>query len=620
MFKEDLHYFTSEDIPLGAIVSVPVRSKTISALVLEVTDVSDEKTAIKSYPYAIKKIDSIKSKDFLLPEFMELAHELKNYYVGTLGSTISQLVPDYILDKSGSLAVKKKEAKDRTERKPSRWEGPLALQGTDEERLSFYKSRIREGFARRMSVFLCLPTIRDIERFVEQLERGISEYTIPLHGKLSKKELLANWKQAQESKHPVLIVGTGQYLSIPREDIGTILVDKESSPAYKTLSRPYIDYRHVAERYAQKKNAMFVVGDVVLRTETVYKKEAGKCHPSSKINYHVLSRARTHVVDMKEYKDKKPFVVLSNEAKEEIQKTLEKQGNVFVFSHRKGLSTSTVCDDCGTTQLCQECHSPLVLYKKEDETVYACHKCSAYYASDRLCSSCGGWRLTALGIGINKVEDALKKQFPKTKIFIIDSDTITSHKKGKEIVEKFLKTPGSICLGTEMAFFYLHQPVDTAIVASIDSFFSLPDFRVKERALNILMRVKTLAKNHLYLQTRNNQWPLFEYVRSGNLVNFYRDEIEERNTLKYPPISTLIKVTLLGEYEVILQTLKELRRHVRPAHAHAYPAFTKKVRGKDQAHLLIKLKKEEWPNEVLLKKLKSLPPEFRVMVDPGDLL
>jgi len=622
IFKNDLHYFSSENIPLGALVSVTVRHRIIPGLVLEITAVSDAKTAIKSYPYSIKKIDNVKAKEFLLPEFMELAHETSHYYAGTLGGTLSALVPHTILERGASFANSphSKNQKNAPKQTRSRWEGTIAIQGTDKERLIFYKSRVREGFARHMSVFLCLPTVKDIEHFIEQLERGIHEFTIPLHGKLSKTQLYENWKRAVVSSHPVLIVGTGAYLSVPRKDIGIILMDKESSPAYKTMTRPYLDYRYVAKLYAKKKNASLVVGDVVLRTETVYEKESGNCHSSSKINYHVLSRARTTIVDMTKYKERKPFAVLSDESIEAIQNALNKKERVFVFAHRKGLSTFTACDDCGTTQLCDTCNSPLVLYKKNEETIFVCHKCGTHYESKRLCNGCGGWRLTALGVGINRVEDALKKQFPKNKLFIIDAEHVQNHKNGKAIIEKFLKTSGSILLGTEMSFFYLYEPTETVIVASIDSFFSLPDFRIKERALNILMRAKTIAKNTFIVQTRNADWSLFEYIRSGNLVNFYRDEIEERSMLKYPPFSTLIKITLSGEYKIILETLNQLKEYVKPYNAVIYPAFTKKIKGKNQAHLLLKLKHGQWPDEKLHKKLKGLPPEFRVVVDPSDLL
>jgi primosomal protein N' len=55
-----------------------------------------------------------------------------------------------------------------------------------------------------------------------------------------------------KEKHPVVVIATGGFLSIPREDIETLVIEREASRFYKILRRPYLDVRHVAEIFARK--------------------------------------------------------------------------------------------------------------------------------------------------------------------------------------------------------------------------------------------------------------------------------------------------------------------------------------------------------------------------------
>jgi primosomal protein N' len=103
--KETLSYFTSEDIKAGAIVSVPLRNKTISGLVVGVEDVAEAKSAIKSAPYTIKKIEKLSHHDFFSTEFIESVIEAGRRSAATTGSILNSLIPKAVLEQ-----VKKKIA------------------------------------------------------------------------------------------------------------------------------------------------------------------------------------------------------------------------------------------------------------------------------------------------------------------------------------------------------------------------------------------------------------------------------------------------------------------------------------------------------------------------------
>src|SRR3989344_4436576 len=112
-----------------------------------------------------------------LPGFIEAADNAAKYFVATTGDIIRSFTPQAALTESaklkGIISVQSpiEPAKIVRLKKEN-----FVLQLPDEERLSTYKSLIREEFAKQSSVFFCLPTIEDIEIVLQSLERGIKEY------------------------------------------------------------------------------------------------------------------------------------------------------------------------------------------------------------------------------------------------------------------------------------------------------------------------------------------------------------------------------------------------------------------------------------------------------------
>src|SRR3989344_7073170 len=208
--KDTLTYFTKKEVAVGSIVSIPLRKKMVYGLVTG----SRSATEIKS--------------------------ELK------------------------SLSYKKKEPPAGI------FHETVLLQTDDEERSATYRSLIREEFARGRSVFFLLPTTEDLLNAHSTLEKGIEKYTYTLHSGLSKKEIVAKWKEIVSEEHPVLLVATGQFLSLPRSDLGTIILENESSRGYKMQGRPFIDIRTAAEIITKEAKVRLILGDMFLRIETLW--------------------------------------------------------------------------------------------------------------------------------------------------------------------------------------------------------------------------------------------------------------------------------------------------------------------------------------------------------------
>ncbi len=364
VFLPSLEYFSSDKVEVGSIVEVPLRNRQIRGLVSEITNAKDEKTLIKSRSFSIRKVSGLKSEPLFDTHTIKMINKLSEYYVGTPGAVLAHLSPKPILENLHKISIKKRKKARAAKKSKVSWEGPLVVQAPDDERLVFYKTRIREEFALKSSVFLVMPTVVDIQKISESFGKGIGRYTIVLHSGVGRAELLARWERALNEEHPVLIVGTGSFITIPRHDISTFILDRENTSGYKLQTRPYTDIRDAVRALAESRRLQLVIGDSILRTETIYEKESGKCHPRSNVKYRTLNNQTNIVIDMNRVENE-PFTTLSEDLKDLILKTIDKNEQTFLFVHRRGLATSTICNDCGHILTCHRCSAPLVLHGKK---------------------------------------------------------------------------------------------------------------------------------------------------------------------------------------------------------------------------------------------------------------
>ncbi|MFQ5661632.1 MAG: hypothetical protein ACE5F2_00035 [Candidatus Paceibacteria bacterium] len=614
--RESLTYYSAEPIKEGSVVSIPLRKKQVPGIVLSSKDIGEEKAKIRSASFALKKIDGKKAKMLFLPEFISAAQSAAEYFATSTGVILKALVPNVIFDE------KNPKGQSSVTKKDNPLCQKLVLQSEIADRFASYKSLVREEFARNSSVFLLVPTMQEAEKAQELLKKGIDPYTFVLHGSLTKKEMLTRWKNALKSKHPVLIIATGMFLSIPRSDIRTIIVERENSRSYKQFTRPFIDQRVFAEVYAEKMKAQIIFGDLPLKVETMWKYKEGELDEFSPPKLRTVRKARQTLVDMKDIKHQKAgrFEIISDELKKLVENTIDEKKNIFVFTVRRGLSPSTVCRDCGNSVLCYECKAPVVLYSTSKGNRFICRACGAARSANERCKTCASWKLETLGIGIQLVEKTLKQSFPEAKIFVIDKNTASTHRKAKEIIEKFYSTKGGILLGTEMALSYLDKPVRYSAIATMDSLFSLPEWRMSEKVLSLLLKIKEITEKEILIQTRKPDQRIFDYVEGGSLVDFYKEEMKKRKRFEYPPYSIFIKITVVGGNERIAKEMKYIEKLLKKYDVQIYPSSIKVSGGRYAMHALLRVPKDKWPDREMVEILRSLPAYFAVDVDPESLL
>ena len=632
-FKERLSYWSASEFAPGSIISVPLRGRDIAALVESVQPAHEAKSDIKNASFVTKKIEKAEERMLVHAGCIHAAEKTARYFISPLGAVIRTLIPESILSAPTELikeiSIKNKssytnpsssiDAGDITDTVPE----VLTFQTNDDDRYSSYKSIVREEFARKKSVLIVVPTLAIAEELSGILRKGIDNYVVLLHSGLSKKKQRTEWVRAMTDEHSLLIIATPTFMSVPRHDITTMIVEKESSRAYLSSYPPYIDMRNHAEYYAREMGARLIYGDAFLRVETLHRRETGEIHDLSVPSFRIEGLPKSIIIDMADaaHKEKEGFSILSEEFLSMVDYAVKKSQKMFVFCARRGLSPQTVCGDCSQTVLCDQCQAPVVLHqsKSESSRFFLCHHCGKKRSAAERCIHCDSWKLITLGIGIDTVHTELKKRFPKMPLFKIDRDTVTTDKQARAVIKEFQSTVGSLLIGTESSLAFLPS-VPYIAVASLDSLFSLPDFRLNERICHILLRLMSRTTEYLLIQTRKASMPLLDQVTRGLLLEIYRKEIDMRQMLSYPPFSVFIKVTLEGPRDRVAEEMQNVQNLLEAWPTSVFPAFIPTVRGNAILHLLLSVPPESWPDEGLARTLASLTPEFVVKVNPESLL
>lgn len=637
--KGMLTYFAKESISVGSVIMVPIRNRDVPALVIEVKEVADMKTALKSSDFPIRKITRMRPKRLWTPQFIHAAEKTAYHFAHGFGETLLSLTPKTILDAEIDGALKNTEGSitsSISSAKPT----VSAIQENAEHRMESYQRHIRESFVRGESIFICLPSSEDVLRVAETLRHGIEDYVFAIHNNATRKSVIELWGKICNEAHAVVVVGTPQYLTLPRF-FKTIIVDEEQARSWCTVARPHIDLRIFIEHYARETGSHLIFGAPILRPEIHVRLSDGSISEWGRVALHARLPSRseqpliTSIIDprleekeTRERTGKRVFKMISEHTQTNIAEAIRLNESVVLITARKGLAPITVCSDCGTVIRCPECDTPLVIHKRENNLrVFTCHSCGFMRAPEEndheICPSCKGWRLEGLGVGTEQIEEAIKKAFPETPCFVFDGDRIKTPAQARKLFAQFKNNKkdqkGAILIATPMVVPYLKE-VDHTVVISIDSLFAIPDFRMHERIFALILALRERTAKTLIIQTRTDDTTLFVQAIEGNLVDFMESELALRKAFSYPPFGTIIKITIRGKRDAIAFEIENLKTYLSEYAPLAPNTVAREPRGVFRMHLILKLAHDAYPDDTLIGKLRALPTQFTVEVNPDHLL
>lgn len=618
-----LSYFTSFELAQGTVVIVPFRKKTMRALVMECVLLEQMKSQIKDANYKLRKISKVLPEVFVPSEVIQAAQACSEYYLCPLSTILDDVIPTILFDEK-IKHVKREGGVITTHTSPIQEEN-LILGAPITERIAWYRTRIRELFAQKHSLYIVLPTYTDILALKESLTRGIEEHSIVISSTFTPKTLRATIEQIENTLHPICVFMTPQFVSIPRNDLKTIIVEHDSARGYERITHPYLDMRLFIETFARKAGYQHIIGDTLLRVETYAKIETTHYSEAFPLQLQIAETLQEQIIPRQEPDKRIGFKILDEVLREKIHTNFKNGTHFFLFTLRNGLATMTTCRDCGDLLTCEYCHAPLVLYPNKDKRIFICNVCKRHTPSDSKCKKCGSWNLFAHGIGIDTVIKEFEETFPDYPIFRLDKNTISGDKEAKKVVERFYTTTGSTLIGTELAFGYLNRVVEHSAIVSFDSLFAIPSFRVGERIVQLVTTLRNLTTHSLSIQTVHPDDDLLHITTKLKLITWYRQELEDRTTYNYPPTYTLIKVSAHIEKNQIASVKTYIEQSLINWQPDIFITPSSESLRKEKVVCLLRVREEKWSlrgirDQKLKDTLQSLPLGFRIDVNPDNLI
>jgi primosomal protein N' (replication factor Y) len=247
------------------------------------------------------------------------------------------------------------------------------------------------------------------------------------------------------------------------------------------------------------------------------------------------------------------------------------------------------------------------------------------------CPSCGSTRIKQYGTGTERVEREVQTLYPTAGT--IRWDWETTRKKGSHdfILDHFSNHQADVLIGTQMLAKGLDLPLVTLVgVVLADVGLNFPDYRATERTFQVLTQVAGRAGRsplggQVILQTFQPEHYIIQAAAKHDYRGFYRDELERRRNLAYPPFSRLVRVEFKGnhesEVEAESQKLAERIRGWIQQEGHRstemigpVPCFFSRVGGFYRWQIVLR-----GPDPVTILRHKVLG-DCRVEVDPPSLL
>ena len=423
------------------------------------------------------------------------------------------------------------------------------LQGvTGSGKTEVYLRVIEHALAAGRGAIVLVPEIALTPQTVGWFRSRFGEVAV-LHSRMTDAQRHEMWQRVRRGDARV-VVGARSALFAPVKDLGVIVVDEEHEPSFKQGNAPRYHARDVAVVRAHRANAVCVLGSATPSLESWRNAKAGRYERlmlSERV--HGGRMPKIEIVDMREEQpEQKGPKLFSRRLAVYLRQTLERGEQSILFLNRRGYSPVLWCPSCGETVKCAQCDVSLTYHRRIGKLT--CHSCCEEIAPPTACPACTAPGLRFLGLGSERIEDALAEALPGARIARMDSDTMLRREDYERTLDAFGKGELDVLVGTQMIAKGLDFPRVTLVgIVSADSGLHMPDFRASERTFQLLAQVAGRAgrgdlEGRIVIQTATPDHDAILRAAHHDYEGFAALEDELREDLGYPPHGRLIRAVL----------------------------------------------------------------------------
>ena len=428
----------------------------------------------------------------------------------------------------------------------------------------------------RRAVFL-VPEIALTPQTLERVNAWFAGRVALLHSQQTPRQRFDQWWDIRGGNFDV-VVGPRSALFAPVDNLGIIVIDEEHEWTYKQEeSAPLYHARAAALELARRTGAVVLLGSATPSVESYYHASRGRLRllelpnrvagssapspsgegtsPSGEVPRHsresgnpesIPSLAQVTVCDMRQELREGNRHIFSRALSAGLRECLDSGNQAILFLNRRGSSSIVQCRDCGYVAVCRRCDTPLTYHAAP--TRLLCHQCNYSRRPLTQCPECRGSRIRQLGLGTQRVVDEVVGLFPGVRVDRLDSDAARSAGAAGEAVARLASGETQVLVGTQMVAKGLDIP-NVALVGVVlaDIGLNVPDFRSGERAFSLLCQVagragRGDAPGRVFIQTYDPEHYAIRAGANQDYSEMYRQEIESRRRLGYPPFNQLAHI------------------------------------------------------------------------------
>lgn len=474
---------------------------------------------------------------------------------------------------------------------------------TSSGKTQVYIKLIEEHMKTGRQVLYLLPEIALTSQIIRRLEKHFGGYIGIYHSKFSQNERVEIWNKIRRGELKV-ILGARSALFLPFNNLGLVIVDEEHDTSYKQQDpAPRYHARDAAIYYASQLDAKVVLGSATPSLESYYNAVNNK-YGLVELNerYGGIALPELEIIDTKkEVPFSKEKIIVTPSLQAQIDDTLKQKKQVILFQNRRGYSPYQVCQVCGWIPHCRNCDVTLTFHKKTHKL--HCHYCGQLYPQVHTCQACGSDKFIQRNFGTEKIEEQLEEMFPDARVARMDIDSIRGKHAHDSLIQNFEQGKIDLLVGTQMVVKGLDfENVKLVGVLDADSLLSFADFRVNERAFQLIEQVSGRAgrkeiQGRVAIQAANVNHPLLHLLKRHDYRAFFAEEIQARKRFFYPPFSRLILLTFKHKLKDVVDEAAQLFANAMRPRFDQYlvgPAepIVNRIRNQFLMELLVKLPKD----------------------------
>lgn len=317
----------------------------------------------------------------------------------------------------------------------------------------------------------------------------------------------------------------------------------------------------------------------------------------------------------------------SGALKEALAETLAKREQAILLLNRRGYHTFAACKACSSVVSCPNCSISLTYHAANHRLM--CHYCGYSVPVTRRCPSCGQDEVRFSGAGTQRAEEQLAQLFPQARVLRLDTDSTMGRFSYEKKLSRFKNGEYDMIVGTQMVAKGLDFANVTLVgVLSADQSLYGDDFRCSERSFDLLTQVvgrSGRGSNHgrAIIQTFTPENRVIRLAAAQDYGTFYREEIQFRQAMLYPPFADFVLVGFVGQKEEqVCQASLYFMNLLRNLAGREYsdlplrvldpsPALVTKVSNKYRYQLLIKCRNDRRLREMLSRLFIEFSAERR---------